>query len=210
MVSPSSPNNNNLKDKGCGQPTETNPKKRGFFKRLFSTDDAQSKAKPEVPKARTKHGSNPEIKPKPSVQEVKATTVLSSESAITTTINTANTATSDKTQPPEVQQQQQQQQPQQLRCDIFPQNVGKPVPVVPLPKLGARLESTTQLAVCRGILPKELPTHPSSTTTGESEELADKSLDETQQAWVRTVVQDENEHERFDSLATRLVVEFIR
>ncbi|KAF9080287.1 hypothetical protein BGX29_005461, partial [Mortierella sp. GBA35] len=132
-------------------------------------------------------------------------------SAITTTINTANTATSDKTQPPEVQQQQQQQQqPQKLRCDIFPQNVGKPVPVVPLPKLGARLESTTQLAVCRGILPKELPTHSSSTTTGESEELADKSLDETQQAWVRTVVQDENEHERFDSLARRLVVEFIR
>ncbi|KAG0219628.1 hypothetical protein BGX33_001800 [Mortierella sp. NVP41] len=65
----SSPNSNNPHEKGNGQPTTTKPKKGGFFKRLLSSDIAESKTKYEVPKATTQHVSNPEIKPKPSVQE---------------------------------------------------------------------------------------------------------------------------------------------
>ncbi|KAF9102512.1 hypothetical protein BGX29_004527, partial [Mortierella sp. GBA35] len=197
----SSPNNNNnnnnnsLSENGNGQSAAAKaPKKRGFFKRLFSSDDSKTRAKSEAPKTRPKPTSNPELKPKPVTQEAKATTVINPSTPSTTSAKT-----------------QQDQQQQMLRSDIFPQNVAKPVPKVPLPKPGARLENTAQLAVCRSILPKDLSSHSYSTTSDDFEKLlVDKPLNETQKAWVRSVVQDEYEHERLESLTTRLVVEFIR
>ncbi|KAF9089684.1 hypothetical protein BGX23_006514, partial [Mortierella sp. AD031] len=193
----SSPNSNNPHEKSNGQPTTTKPKKGGFFKRLLSSDNAKTKY--EVPKATTQHVSNPEIKPKPSVQEVKGTTVVSVTTTIIST-TTTTTTTSAKIQQPKVQQQQK------LRCDIFPQDVAKPIPRIELPKKQGRIERTPQLVYCASLLLKDgspLSLEMEAQDQGET-------LGETQRSLLKEMEQDPIEQDHIRWLGARMVEEFIK
>ncbi|KAG0305573.1 hypothetical protein BGZ98_003921, partial [Dissophora globulifera] len=78
---------------------------------------------------------------------------------------------------------------------IFTQDVVRSVVKYSLPKAGARLESTPQLAYCLSLLPS--PTLPV------------KLLDETEKAWSRAKADDEDEQERLHTMATDLTKAFI-
>ncbi|KAG0311377.1 hypothetical protein BGZ99_010217, partial [Dissophora globulifera] len=78
---------------------------------------------------------------------------------------------------------------------IFNQDVAPAVAKYPVPKAGARLESTPQLAYCLALLP--------------SPELLTKPLDEAEQAWSQTKAEDEDEKDRLHAMATDLTKAFI-
>ncbi|KAG0316229.1 hypothetical protein BGZ99_007002 [Dissophora globulifera] len=78
---------------------------------------------------------------------------------------------------------------------IFTQDVTLPVAKYPLPKAGARLESTPQLTYCLSLL----PTSP----------LPVKLLDEAERTWSRAKAGDEDEQKRLRAMATDLTKAFI-
>ncbi|KAG0304055.1 hypothetical protein BGZ99_002525, partial [Dissophora globulifera] len=78
---------------------------------------------------------------------------------------------------------------------IFNQDVVPAVATYPLPKTGARLESTPQLAYSLILLPTSV--------------LLMKKLDKAEQAWSQTKADDEDEQERLRTLVTDLTKAFI-
>ncbi|KAG0312084.1 hypothetical protein BGZ99_009730, partial [Dissophora globulifera] len=78
---------------------------------------------------------------------------------------------------------------------IFNQNVTPAAAKYPLPKAGARLESTPQLAYCLALLPSPV--------------LLTKPLDEAEQSWSQTKADDEDEKDRLHTMATDLTKAFI-
>ncbi|KAF9097194.1 hypothetical protein BGX23_009559 [Mortierella sp. AD031] len=85
---------------------------------------------------------------------------------------------------------------------IFPDNIPASVLSIPLPALGARIESTTQLTYCNNFLHKHLS--PSSAAGS----LKTSTLDPSQQAWLDDILQDEEEQNRIRWLSNRVVHEF--
>ncbi|KAG0198139.1 hypothetical protein BGX33_012573 [Mortierella sp. NVP41] len=85
---------------------------------------------------------------------------------------------------------------------IFPDNIPASVLSIPLPALGARIESTTQLTYCNNFLRKHLS--PSSAAGS----LKTSTLDPSQQAWLDDILQDEEEQNRIRWLSNRVVHEF--
>ncbi|KAG0311714.1 hypothetical protein BGZ99_009955, partial [Dissophora globulifera] len=78
---------------------------------------------------------------------------------------------------------------------IFRQDVVPATAKYPLPKAGARLESTPQLAYCLGLL--------------SSPSMLVKHLDEAEQTWSQAKADDEDEPDRLRTLATDLTKAFI-
>ncbi|KAG0294426.1 hypothetical protein BGZ98_001774, partial [Dissophora globulifera] len=78
---------------------------------------------------------------------------------------------------------------------IFSQDVAPAAAKYHLPRAGARLESTPQLAYCLGLL----PTSPASV----------KMLDEAEQAWSLAKADDEDEQDRLRTVVTDLTKAFI-
>ncbi|KAG0208213.1 hypothetical protein BGX28_000740 [Mortierella sp. GBA30] len=86
---------------------------------------------------------------------------------------------------------------------IFSQNVAKPEAKHDLPKPGARITDTPQLAYCLALLSK--------TTSLQSPSAADpdEPLDEVQRAWIEAKAKDTDEQDRLHSLGSRLIAAFI-
>ncbi|KAG0315680.1 hypothetical protein BGZ99_007323 [Dissophora globulifera] len=82
-----------------------------------------------------------------------------------------------------------------IPSDIFKQDIAPAVAKYPLPKAGARLESTLQLVYCLSLLPTSAPPV--------------KLLDEAEQAWSRAKEDDKDEQERLQAMATDLTKAFI-
>ncbi|KAF9121139.1 hypothetical protein BGX30_002763, partial [Mortierella sp. GBA39] len=82
-------------------------------------------------------------------------------------------------------------QPAIPRLDIFPQNINPPVVLITLPKFGSRINTTPQLALCIGLLPKV------SDTTNQQENSSQvlSSVTTAQLAWVDAMKQDSVEQE---------------
>ncbi|KAG0284372.1 hypothetical protein BGZ96_011264 [Linnemannia gamsii] len=92
------------------------------------------------------------------------------------------------------------------RLDMFPQNVSAPAVCITLPKFGARIESTPQLALCIGLLSKA-----DDTVNQQDSPYQEISLDTAAQlTWIKAMEQDTTEQERTRWLGTRMVDEFAK
>ncbi|KAF9124871.1 hypothetical protein BG015_005011, partial [Linnemannia schmuckeri] len=88
--------------------------------------------------------------------------------------------------------------------EVFLHNVNVPAVRSPLPKLGARIETTSQLALCIGLLAKNC-----NTVEQHEDSLKNTSSDTAAQlAWVKAMSQDPLEKDRALWLGTRMVDEF--
>ncbi|KAF9340469.1 hypothetical protein BGZ91_001836, partial [Linnemannia elongata] len=96
--------------------------------------------------------------------------------------------------------------PTKSRVVVFSQNVNPPFVLIILPEFGSRIDTTSQLALCIGMLPK------SSDPTDQEEDLSQVLSSETaaKHAWIKSMKQDPVEQERFRWLGTRMVDEFAK
>ncbi|KAF9289504.1 hypothetical protein BGZ88_007728, partial [Linnemannia elongata] len=92
------------------------------------------------------------------------------------------------------------------RLDVFSQNVNAPAVRIPLPALGARIDTIPQLAMCIGLLSKV------HDVVGQPEDPSrDVSSDtDTRLAWVKAMRQDPTERERLFWIGARMVDEFAK
>ncbi|KAF9272215.1 hypothetical protein BGZ88_005072, partial [Linnemannia elongata] len=92
------------------------------------------------------------------------------------------------------------------RLDVFSQNVNAPAVRIPLPALGARIDTTPQLALCIGLLAK---VH--DDVDQQEDPSQDLSSDTAARlAWVKAMRQDPTERKRLFWLGTRMVDEFAK
>ncbi|KAF9151492.1 hypothetical protein BG015_006591 [Linnemannia schmuckeri] len=90
------------------------------------------------------------------------------------------------------------------RLGVFPHNANAPAVRIPLPKLGTRIDTTPQLAMCIGLLAKDC-----DTVDQQEDPSQDMSSDAAAQlAWVKVMSQDLVEKNRTLWLGTRMVDEF--
>ncbi|KAF9090389.1 hypothetical protein BGX23_005996 [Mortierella sp. AD031] len=91
------------------------------------------------------------------------------------------------------------------RLDVYLKNVASPVVNVSLPKFGARIDNTPQLALCARLLPKD------PDTLDESNESSQDTLTETDRFdWLKAIKQDPVEQDHIRWLANRMVDEFAK
>ncbi|KAG0074749.1 hypothetical protein BGZ90_010485, partial [Linnemannia elongata] len=92
------------------------------------------------------------------------------------------------------------------RLDVFSQNVNAPAVRIPLPALGARIDTTPQLALCIGLLAKihDVVGQPEDPSHYLSSDIA------TRLAWVKAMRQDPTERESLFWLGARMVDEFAK
>ncbi|KAG0282449.1 hypothetical protein BGZ96_000467, partial [Linnemannia gamsii] len=92
------------------------------------------------------------------------------------------------------------------RLDVFPQNVRVPTVRITLPKFGARIETTPQLALCIGLLSKV-----NDTVDQQDGPFRDMSPDTAAHLnWIKAMKQDPIEQERTLWLGTSMVEEFVK
>ncbi|KAG0284182.1 hypothetical protein BGZ96_011461, partial [Linnemannia gamsii] len=92
------------------------------------------------------------------------------------------------------------------RLDVFSQNVRAPAVRITLPKFGARIDTTPQLALCIGLLSKV-----GDTVDQQDDPLQDMSPDTPARlTWIKAMERDPAEHERILWLGTRMVDEFAK
>ncbi|KAG0052499.1 hypothetical protein BGZ89_003178 [Linnemannia elongata] len=92
------------------------------------------------------------------------------------------------------------------RLDVFRQNINPPVILITLPKVGARIDTTPQLALCIDLLPKV--GDPINQQVVPSRVLSSDTA--AQLAWIGSMKQDPVEQERLRWLGTRMVDEFTK
>ncbi|OAQ22518.1 hypothetical protein K457DRAFT_25987, partial [Linnemannia elongata AG-77] len=96
--------------------------------------------------------------------------------------------------------------PAKSHLEIFSQNVNPPVVFINLPEFGSRIDTTPQLALCIGLLPKGCDLisqgdHPSQfLSSGNAAKIA----------WIKAMKQDLVEQERLRWLGARMVDEFAK
>ncbi|KAF9130373.1 hypothetical protein BGX30_013551 [Mortierella sp. GBA39] len=92
------------------------------------------------------------------------------------------------------------------RLDVFLQNVDKPAVFISLPKFGSRIETTSQLALCIGLLPKRLD------ITDKQDILPQDLFPDTvaRLVWIKAAEQDPTEQDRILWLGARMVDEFAK
>ncbi|KAG9063574.1 hypothetical protein KI688_004459 [Linnemannia hyalina] len=92
------------------------------------------------------------------------------------------------------------------RLDVFPQNISPPTVPITLPNFGARIDTTPQLALCIGLLPKI------GDPINQQEDLSQvlSSGTSAQLAWTNSMKQDPVEQERLRWLEARMVDEFTK
>ncbi|KAK3815578.1 MAG: WD40-repeat-containing domain protein [Linnemannia elongata] len=92
------------------------------------------------------------------------------------------------------------------RLDVFPQNINPPVILITLPNFGARIDTTPQLALCIGLLPKV------GDSINQQEVLSQVLSSDTtaQAAWINAMKQDPVEQQRLRWLGARMVEEFTK
>ncbi|KAF9326194.1 hypothetical protein BGZ91_002071 [Linnemannia elongata] len=92
------------------------------------------------------------------------------------------------------------------RLDVFSQNVNEPAVRIPLPAFGARINNTSQLAMCIGLLSKVHDTVDQQEDP--SQDLPSDTA--TRLTWVKAMRQDPTEQERLFWLGARMVDEFAK
>ncbi|KAF8944453.1 hypothetical protein BGZ47_004198 [Haplosporangium gracile] len=96
--------------------------------------------------------------------------------------------------------------PTKLRSDVFPQNVNKPAFFIAQPIFGNRINSTPQLVLCIGLLPRV------DEATGQQENPTQAITSDTaaQFTWIKAMKQDPTEQDRLRWLGARMVDEFAK
>lgn len=88
--------------------------------------------------------------------------------------------------------------------EVFPQNISKPAVRIPLPDVGARIDTTPQLALCISLLPK---TH--DTVDNQDEVLQSMSHGTSAHSdWIKAMKQDKFQQDRIRWLGTLMVDAF--
>ncbi|KAG0279517.1 hypothetical protein BGZ97_009565, partial [Linnemannia gamsii] len=96
--------------------------------------------------------------------------------------------------------------PARSRLDVFTQNVRAPTMRITLPKSGARIETSAQLALCMGLLSKA-----GGSVDQRDDPFQDMSPDTPAHlAYIQAMKQDPTERERTLWLGTRMVEEFAK
>ncbi|KAG0304568.1 hypothetical protein BGZ97_001423, partial [Linnemannia gamsii] len=92
------------------------------------------------------------------------------------------------------------------RPNIFPENMSPPVGLVSLPEIGSRIDTTPQLALCLGFLPK------CNDTINQEKNSSQVQWSGTpaELAWLDAMKRDPVEQERIRGLGVRMVDEFIK
>ncbi|KAF9111875.1 hypothetical protein BGW39_004220, partial [Mortierella sp. 14UC] len=115
----------------------------------------------------------------------------------------AITSTLAKTLAPTVQPSTPWTKP---RLDVFKQNVNPPAVRVSLPEIRTRIDTTPQLALCIGLLPKE-----GDIVDQQEDQLQDLTSDATARlSWGQAVKQDPIEKDHIRWLGVRMVDEFAK
>ncbi|KAG0305795.1 hypothetical protein BGZ97_000977, partial [Linnemannia gamsii] len=96
--------------------------------------------------------------------------------------------------------------PNKPRLDVFPLNIIVPTQRVSLPKFGARIETTPQLALCIGLLLEAYD--PSDQEVDSSEDILSDTA--AIHDWCKAMRQDPTERDRLFWLGTRMVDEFAK
>ncbi|KAF9276132.1 hypothetical protein BGZ88_001926, partial [Linnemannia elongata] len=84
-----------------------------------------------------------------------------------------------------------------LYQDVFAANMSRPPLDIPMPSTGSRIESTSQLALCKRLL--------SQAGTQEQQ----RSITDAQRKWLEKVVEDDIEQQHIDELTSKVLEEFI-
>ncbi|KAF9278919.1 hypothetical protein BGZ88_000279, partial [Linnemannia elongata] len=92
------------------------------------------------------------------------------------------------------------------RITVFSENVRPPVILIALPEFGARIDSTPQLALCIGLLPKG--SDPINQEEHFSQVLSSGTA--AQLAWIKSMKQDPVEQKRLRWLGAHMVDEFAK
>ncbi|KAK5822947.1 hypothetical protein F5H01DRAFT_318903 [Linnemannia elongata] len=97
-------------------------------------------------------------------------------------------------------------QPTKSPVIVFSQDVNPPVVLITLPEFGSRIDTTPQLAVCIGLLPKN--GHPINQEEHSSQVLSSGTASKL--AWIQSMKQDPVEQERLRWLGARMVDEYAK
>ncbi|KAF9561033.1 hypothetical protein EC968_005917, partial [Mortierella alpina] len=100
------------------------------------------------------------------------------------------------------------------RLDIFSTNAAKPAVSAVVPKFGARIDNTPQLAFCSRLLPKNMTPHSSDESSLQvnrlqiKEATQDPPVDDANRDWVKAIEQSPTEQSHVRWLLERMVEEF--
>ncbi|KAF9932380.1 hypothetical protein BGZ67_004765, partial [Mortierella alpina] len=101
--------------------------------------------------------------------------------------------------------------------DIFSENVGRTSSGITLPRLDARIDSTSQLALCISLLPRNTifsSPHEGLERTSDSDPITNAvrsvPADGAEQEWIEAIDQDPLKQERIRWLGSRIVEEFVK
>ncbi|CAO3568102.1 unnamed protein product [Mortierella alpina] len=97
-----------------------------------------------------------------------------------------------------------------VRLDIFNANAVRPAAKTTVPKFGARIESTPQLALCSSLVLKKPALSSSSDSSPEISLFQNASIDDASREWVKAVEQNPIEQSHVRWLLERMVEEFAK
>ncbi|KAF9932171.1 hypothetical protein BGZ67_004868, partial [Mortierella alpina] len=103
-----------------------------------------------------------------------------------------------------------------VRLEIFSTNIARSTVRTAVPKFGARMDSTSQLALCSSLLPKNPAVSPSDESSLEINDLQiketsqDTPIDDVSREWVQAIEQSPVEQSHVHWLLERMVEEFAK
>ncbi|KAF9949526.1 hypothetical protein BGZ70_001722 [Mortierella alpina] len=103
-----------------------------------------------------------------------------------------------------------------VRLDIFSMNVTRPVTTIAVPKFGARIDNTPQLALCSSLVLRSPPLAPFNESDPEinhlqiKEHSQDAPIDGANRLWAKAIEKDPIEKNHVRWLLERMVEEFVK
>ncbi|KAF9975528.1 hypothetical protein BGZ75_000526, partial [Mortierella antarctica] len=103
----------------------------------------------------------------------------------------------------------------EARLNVFSENVAKTSIGITLPKLDARIDSTSQLALCISLLPRNMASSLQHEGLNSASDLTNKALcttpsDDIEREWIKAIEQNPIKQEHLRWLGSRIVEEFIK
>ncbi|KAF9931320.1 hypothetical protein BGZ67_005389, partial [Mortierella alpina] len=168
-------------------------RKRDKFFNMFRSDKPKAHAKPLAARLEKK---------------IHDTRFVPGDAQISAGCSTASSSSEASTQPTV--------EKATIRLDIFSTNVAKPAFKITVPKFGARIENTPQLALCSSLLPKSPALSPSKEPNLEinllqtEEASQDTPINDANRNWIKAIEQSPMEQRHIRWLLERMVEEFAK
>ncbi|KAF9899508.1 hypothetical protein EC991_008789, partial [Linnemannia zychae] len=184
--------------------------KRDKFLNLFRSSSPEPKAKSDSANSKdikrtTTAGPNTPTLHRLSIVSTDASIIDTSAASIQKSIEVENAITSTAVKRPDSSILPSTLQAKS-HLDVLLKNVSPPAISVSLPEIRKRIDSTPQLALCIGLLPKDIDT--SDLQENPSQIMSPDTPDRV--AWINTVKQDTSEQNHIRWLGVRMVDEFVK